>query len=148
MKKNRVMATSIEYRLTTAAGEQLHQRPQEEGVYVQMSAMSSAPGQEPLELDLSQSTDASIFNSNYASFKAENELCSVSNVDNAYFREIVNMGRRAVPYIYKELKKGPTDLVYALDIIFDHPIKYPGFIPLKQSCDLWLSILRKTGISL
>ena len=104
MKKNRVMATSIEYRLTTAAGEQLHQRPQEEGVYVQMSAMSSAPGQEPLELDLSQSTDASIFNSNYASFKAENELCSVSNVDNAYFREIVNMGRRAVPYIYKELK--------------------------------------------
>ena len=74
---------------------------------------------------------------------AENELCSVSNVDNAYFREIVNMGRRAVPYIYKELKKGPTDLVYALDAIFDYHIKYEGFVPLEKSCEIWLSILQK-----
>lgn len=142
------METSIEYRMTTDTGEQLHQRSHEDGVRVLLSAMRSVPGQKPFELDMSSSTDASIFNSNYESFKAENELCSVSNVDNAYFREIVKMGRRAVPFIYKELLKGSTDLVYALDTIFDHPIQYSGFVPLKQSCDLWISILKKTETAL
>ena len=53
------------------------------------------------------------------------------------------MGKDAVPFIYKELKKGPTDLVYALEAIFGNPIKYNGFMSLKQSCDLWISILKK-----
>ena len=70
-------------------------------------------------------------------------MSSSSNFDNAYFKEIVNMGKKAVPFIYEELKKGPTDLVYALDAIFDYPIKYEGFVPLEKSCEIWLSILRK-----
>ena len=71
-------------------------------------------------------------------------MSSVSNIDNVYFREIVKMGKRAVPYIYRELLKGPTDLVYALDEIFDHPINYSGFVPLKQTCETWISILKQT----
>lgn len=141
------METSVEYRLMTESGERQHFRKDTEGVRVHMSAMSSGPGQPAYELDMRSSTDKSVFFSNYESFKAENELSSVSNVDNAYFREIVKMGSRAVPYIYEELLKGPTDLVYALDAIFGNPIKYSGFIPLKQSCDLWISILQKTGNS-
>ena len=87
----------------------------------------------------------STFKSNYESWNATNMLLSSSNIDNVYFQEIVKMGPAAVPYIYEELKKGPTDLVYALDEIFGNPIKYEGFVSLKQSCDLWLSILQKTG---
>ena len=137
------METSIEYRLVSGSGEPQHLRPEEEGVVVTMSAMSSAPGQPASDLDMSESMDLSIFNSNYESFKAENTLSSVNNVNNIYFKEIVKMGRRAVPFIYEELKKGPTDLVYALDAIFGNPIKYDGFVSLKQSCELWISILRK-----
>lgn len=137
------MKTNIEYRLVSDSGERQHLRPEEEGIVVTMSAMSSAPGQPASDLDMNESMDLSIFNSNYESFKAENTLSSVNNVNNIYLKEIVKMGRRAVPFIYEELKKGPTDLVYALDAIFDNPIKYDGFVSLKQSCELWLSILQK-----
>lgn len=137
------MATSIEYRVNNGGASE-HLRPSKEGVLVRMSAMMSEPGRGARDIDMSGSSDASTFISNYESFKTANALSSVSNVDNVYFREIVKMGRRAVPFIYEEMKKGPTDLVYALDEIFGHPIKYNGFMPLKQSCELWISILKKT----
>jgi len=136
------MATSIEYRVNNGAASE-HLRPSKEGVQVRMSAMMSEPGRVARDIDMSGSSDASTFISNYESFKTVNALSSVSNVDNVFFREIVKMGRRAVPFIYEEMKKGPTDLVYALDEIFGHPIKYNGFMPLKQSCELWISILKK-----
>ena len=50
----------------------------------------------------------------------ETAFLSVGNFDNRYFNEIVEMKEAAVPYIYEELKKGPTLLVNALDRI------YPG----------------------
>lgn len=137
------MNASVEYRIKTDATLQ-HHRSDAEGVRVSMSAVQSNLGRQSQELDMEESVIFSTFVSNYESFIAANALSSVSNMDNVYFREIVKMGRRAVPYIYQELQKGPTDLVYALDEIFGHPIKYAGFVPLKQTCDLWISILQKT----
>lgn len=137
------MVTSIEYRINNGATSE-HLRPKDEGVRVRLTAMMSEPGKVARDIDMSGSSDASTFISNYESFKTANALSSVSNVDNVYFREIVKMGRRAVPFIYEEMKKGPTDLVYALDEIFGYPIKYNGFMPLKQSCELWISILKRT----
>lgn len=137
------MTASVEYRIKTDAMLQ-HQRPEDEGVRVSMSAVQSNLGKQSKELDLEESAIFSTFVSNYESFIAANAMSSVSNMDNVYFREIVKMGRKAVPYIYRELQKGPTDLVYALDEIFGHPIKYSGFVPLKQTCDTWISILKQT----
>ena len=96
-------------------------------------------------MDMKKSSAESTFNSNYASWTTANAISSTSNLDNAYFKEIVKMGKAAVPFIYNELLKGPTDLVYALDEIFNYPIKYEGFVPLKKSCEIWRSILQKTG---
>ncbi len=138
-----MMSTSIEYRISD--NKSVRRVSNEEGIVVRLSAMRSEVGKKAKELDMSDSSTFSTFKSNYESWNATNLLLSSSNIDNVYFQEIVKMGLVAVPYIYEELKKGPTDLVYALDEIFGNPIKYEGFVSLKQSCDLWLSILQKTG---
>lgn len=138
------MATSIEYRLSDKQGIQ-HQKYSESGVVVRLSAMRSEAGKDAEELDMNSSSAFSTFKNNLESLNALNMLSASNNVDNIYFQQIVKMGKEAVPYIYEELKKGPTDLVYALDEIFGRPIKYNGFVPLEQSCKIWLSILSKTG---
>ena len=52
------------------------------------------------------------------------------------------MGTEAVPYIIEEMKKGPTPLVHALDLIFPGVVEYDGYVSLKDACDTWLSILQ------
>lgn len=137
------MNTNIEYRISDKRG--VMHVSNDEGIVVRFSAMRSEAGKKAKELDMTESSAFSTFKSNYNSWNATNMILSSSNIDNVYFKEIVRMGVSAVPFIYEELKKGPTDLVYALDEIFGYPIKYEGFVPLKQSCDLWISILQKTG---
>lgn len=137
------MNASIEYRLSDKQGTTQHHKT-EEGIVVRFSAMRSETGKEAEELDMTASSAFSTFKSNFESWNAANLLHASSNIDNVYFKQIVKMGKEAVPYIYDELKKGPTDLVYALDEIFGRPIKYNGFVSLKKSCDIWLSILKRT----
>lgn len=136
------MEPVVEYRVTEN-NHTLHKPSVEGGVRVQMSAMSKAEGKPAVALDTSDADAFATFMGNYETWNAQNALSSASNFDNAYFKEIVSMGKRAVPFIYAELKKGPTDLVYALDAIFGNPIKYDGFMPLEKSCEIWLSILQK-----
>lgn len=138
------MDTSIEYRLSDEQ-QTLHHKTEEDGIVIKLSAIRSETGKTAKELDMTASSTSSTFKSNFESWNAANSLHSSSNIDNVYFKEIVKMGKLAVPFIYDELKKGPTDLVYALDEIFGRPIKYNGFVSLKQSCDTWLSILTKIG---
>lgn len=135
------MNESVEYRLSDDQGMR-HYKP-EEGIVVKLSAMRSETGKKVEELDMTTSSAFSTFKSNLESWNAVNSLHASSNLDNVYFKQIVKMGKDAVPYIYEELKKGPTDLVYVLDEIFGRPIKYNGFVSLKKSCDIWLSILKK-----
>lgn len=136
------MEAVIEYRLSENK-ETLHHRSTGGGVRVQMSAIRKEQSKDFEALDTEESEALATFRGNYETWNALNAMSSSSNFDNAYFKEIVNMGKKAVPYIYEELKKGPTDLVYALDAIFDYPIKYEGFVPLEKSCEIWLSILQK-----
>ena len=132
----------VEYRLSEN-NQMLHQHGEDVGVRVQMSAMSKEQGKQAEELNTADADAFATFMGNFETWNAQNALSSASNFDNVYFKGIVNMGKRAVPFIYEELKKGPTDLVYALDAIFGYPIKYEGFMPLEKSCEIWLSILRK-----
>lgn len=145
------MNTFVDYRVSISGGEMhlddgvKHERVGEEGIRVSLFANRLEVGKKAETMDMRKSTAESTFNSNYESWTAANAMSSTSNLDNAYFNEIVKMGKDAVPYIYKELLKGPTDLVYALDAIFDYPIKYDGFVSLKKSREIWLSILQRTG---
>ncbi len=85
---------------------------------------------------------SAVFFQNFKYWNQETGLLSTNNLDNSYFKEIVNMGVEAVPFIIKELEKGPTLLVHALDMIFPDVVKYEGYVSLKDACDKWLSILK------
>lgn len=95
-----------------------------------------------LPISTKEIDNAAVFSQNFKYWNKETEYLSTNNLDNSYFKEIVNMGIDAVPYIVEELKKGPTQLVHALDLIFPDVVKYEGFVSLKDACDKWLSILQ------
>ena len=137
------MSTVVDYRISIS-DDVKHERFGNEGIRVNFYANRLEVGKKAEEIDMKKSSAESTFNSNYESWTAANAVSSTSNLDNVYFNETVKMGKDAVPFIYKELQKGPTDLVYALDAIFNYPIKYEGFVPLKKSREIWLSILKQT----
>jgi len=136
------METSFEVRVGSSQNI-VHQKVNAKGVGVKLDGIYTYGEKRTEEMDLDLASDYSTFKSNLECWNAENFLSPVSNLDNCYYREIVNMGKRAVPFIYRELLKGPTDLVYALDEIFDNHITDGGFVPLEESCDLWISILKQ-----
>lgn len=85
------------------------------------------------------------FEKNLAYWNNEVAYKSVNNYDNSYFSRIVEMKEDAVPFIIEELKKGPTPLVHALDLIFPGTVVYNGFVSLESACKTWLSILSPTA---
>lgn len=95
-------------------------------------------------IDMKESENLNNFSLNNQLWNTEKRFDSYNNYDSGYFDEIVKMGEAAVPFILEELKKGPTQLVHALDIIYPGKVKYEGFVPLKTVCDTWISILSKT----
>ena len=83
-------------------------------------------------------------------FETENNLwqqdtkfSSVNRFDNRHFDSIVKDGEKNLPYIYEELKKGPSKLVHALEIMYPDKVTYSGFITLNQARRIWLKILQK-----
>ena len=93
-------------------------------------------------INLDEIDKSATFLQNFRYWNQETGFLSTNNLDNAYFKQIVDMGVDAVPFIIEELKKGPTPLVHALDMIFPNIIKYEGFVSLKDACDKWLLILQ------
>ena len=83
------------------------------------------------------------FQANLTKWNRETAYLSVGIFDNRYFDEIVKMREDAVPFIYEELKKGPTLLVHALDKIYPNTVKCEGYVPLTTICNVWLNILSK-----
>jgi len=49
--------------------------------------------------------------------------------------------KEAVQSIYEQIKEEPNDTVYILDILFDHPLKVDGFVPLNKYCEVWVGLL-------
>ncbi|MCD8312554.1 MAG: hypothetical protein LUC24_00150 [Bacteroidales bacterium] len=96
-----------------------------------------------VSVDTSEDDRNAVFSQNYKYWNRETAFSSANNFDNRYFMEIVNMGRDAVPYIVAEIKRKPSQLVHALDLIFPGVMKYNGFVSLKEACDRWLTILVK-----
>ncbi|MCQ2219058.1 MAG: hypothetical protein MJZ33_11380 [Paludibacteraceae bacterium] len=89
------------------------------------------------------SSSSTLFQTNLEAWNRETAFLSVGNFNNKYFEEIVKMQEDAVPYIYEELKKGPTLLVHALDKIYPGTVQCDGYVPLTTICNVWLNILSK-----
>ncbi len=88
-------------------------------------------------------SDRCTFETNLDYWNNEIRFSSSNNFNNSYFDEITNMGTKAVPFILEELKKGPTQLVYALQCIFPGKVKCKGNVSLERICEVWLKLLTK-----
>lgn len=62
----------------------------------------------------------------------------VNDVD---FKEIVSMGKTAVPYIKDEISHNPSALVWALNYIFKQKISNDKNITISEACRLWVEKL-------
>ena len=69
-------------------------------------------------------------------------LSSVSAITaHPAFTGIVNMGGNAVPFILKEIERKPSNLVWALNIIFHK--KIGDGLSVTEACKLWTAELKK-----
>lgn len=72
----------------------------------------------------------------------QTQFLSTNNLDNSYFRNIVEMGYDAVPLILDVIKDHPSNLVFALDKILPGVMEYDeGYISVEDLCNAWISIL-------
>lgn len=81
------------------------------------------------------------FQVNLDLWKNNNSLLANNNYEDSNFKEIVEMKEEAVPLILEEIRKGPTPLVHALDLIYPGVVEYDGYVPLEAICSLWEDIL-------
>lgn len=110
--------------------------------------ISTCEGSEIVQtIDTSKFQRESEFLANYCAWNLDTEMRSVDNFASSYFDAIVDMKEDAVPFILRELKKGPTPLVHALDRIYEGEVQYDGYLPLDFVCNVWLEILKSKGIS-
>lgn len=93
-------------------------------------------------IDTTETAKDLLFNTNLACWNEATNMLSDNNLDNEFFDRIVSMGLDAVPNILKELEKGPTMLVYALDQIMPNTIVPQSYIPLPILCNLWIQYLK------
>lgn len=59
------------------------------------------------------------------------------------FKAIVAMGRKAVPFILDELEREPSNLVWALNLIYERKITNNPNVTISQACKLWINALKK-----
>lgn len=96
------------------------------------------------EIDTHDTELRAEFAQNLKYWNDQTRFLSVNNIKNAYFRGIVDMGIDAVPLILESIKKRPSWIVLALDEILPGVMQYgEGYVPVKNACDAWISILSK-----
>ena len=54
------------------------------------------------------------------------------------FKAIVNMGTKAVPFILEELEREPSNLVWALNMIYKKKITDKPNVTISDACKLWI----------
>lgn len=58
------------------------------------------------------------------------------------FKAILAMGKRAVPFILEEIDAHPSNLVWALNIIFKKKVTSNPNTTITEACRLWVKVLR------
>lgn len=106
------------------------------------ATLENTKGTKPL--NTREADNRVVFYKNLDYWNNEVAFMSTNNFDNSYFGRIVEMGKEAVPFILEELKKHPSPLVHALDLIFPDVVEYDGYVSLEDACRTWISILTPT----
>lgn len=65
------------------------------------------------------------------------KVMSTGQFDHPAYRDIVNMGKAAVPYIREKIKDGPDPVVVALGEIMPGVVKTEGYISMTDICQIW-----------
>ena len=63
-------------------------------------------------------------------------------IEQSDFKAIIAMGYSAVPFIIEEIEKEPSNLVWALNLIYNQKISKNPNITIKDACKLWIKALR------
>ena len=87
-------------------------------------------------------------------YKWQYETCILSDInkifENQNFKSIVNMGKRAVPFIYEKIKEEPSFIVCALSEIYGYSLAkqlgYKSYLGPSKLCELWIEKLNEDGI--
>lgn len=97
-------------------------------------------------------SDNSLFYANKLRFTAHFEkwsrdtayMSSVESIiEHPDFQSMVAMKMAAVPYIVDELERRPSNLVWALNFIFQKKISEKQNITIPEACRLWVKELKK-----
>ena len=59
------------------------------------------------------------------------------------YKNIINMGKRAVPFIYEILKQRASYTVHALQHIYGYSLRGGKYTPLDTLCNLWVKEIEK-----
>ncbi len=84
------------------------------------------------------------FRNHLAAWQSETMFMSsvediVSQLD---FKAILGMGKRAVPFILDEIEVRPSNLVWALNMIYERKITSKPDTTVTEACKLWIKALR------
>lgn len=99
--------------------------------------IKSVPPTDPVEI---------AFQAHYEKWKRETAYMSSvdSIVEHPDFQFIVSMNHAAVPYILKAIEQQPSNLVWALNFIFNRKISQKQSISIPEACKLWIKELTKS----
>lgn len=87
------------------------------------------------------------FKNHLASWESKTMFLSSINsiVEQPDFLAILAMGKRAVPFILDEIETKPSNLVWALNMIYKRKITDRPNATIKEACRLWVKALRSQG---
>ena len=85
------------------------------------------------------------FNSHYEKWLQEIAYLSSVNsiVEHPDFQAIVAMRDAAVPYIVETIEQEPSNLVWALNFIYNRKISNKSDLTITEACKLWVKELKK-----
>lgn len=88
--------------------------------------------------------DSILFKTHLAAWEFETLFMSSiqSIVDHQDFKAIIAMGKRAVPFILEEISIKPSNLVWALNIIFKKKITNRANTTIEEACKLWVKAMK------
>lgn len=66
-------------------------------------------------------------------------------LDSPHYRAIINMGKRAVPYILEQIQERPDMIVFALRKILGFTVipKNRKIVPVDEQCRMWINHFKK-----
>lgn len=93
--------------------------------------------------DAAQYSRKLFFQRNVQKWKNETIFLSSVNsiVENKHFKAIIGMGEVAVPFILEEIDKEPSNLVWALNIIYKRKISNNPNLTITQACKRWVKAM-------